>query len=189
MSLEQILYYYKLRSILFSPFDNWVRIKEKTMEPKIFVSRAGGNEPVAGYDYTGVGIGVLIVDENERLFLAKRGPGVRNEAGKWEFPGGGLEYGEKLEDAVVREMREEYGIEVEILLLLNVYNHILPAEHQHWVAVVYLCRLVSGVPQIQEDDKCTEIGWFTVDEIENMELTQVSLENFADYKLMMHGQF
>ena len=50
-----------------------------------------------GVDYIGVGVGAIIVDEQGRLFLARRGPKANNERGLWEFPGGSVELGERLE--------------------------------------------------------------------------------------------
>ena len=41
-----------------------------------------------GVDYIGVGVGAIIYDRDNRVFLAKRGKEARNETGKWEFPGG-----------------------------------------------------------------------------------------------------
>ena len=59
-----------------------------------------------GIDYIGVGVGAVIEDKEGRVFLAKRGSEARNERGKWEFPGGALEFGERLEEALVREVME-----------------------------------------------------------------------------------
>ena len=62
-----------------------------------------------GVDTIGVGVGALIVDPQGRIFMARRGPQARNERGLWEFPGGKVEFGERLADALRREIREEYG--------------------------------------------------------------------------------
>ncbi len=53
-----------------------------------------------GIDYIGVGVGAIIVDGEGRLFMARRGPGAQNERGLWEFPGGSVELGERLADAL-----------------------------------------------------------------------------------------
>ncbi len=78
-----------------------------------------------GIDYIGVGVGALIIDAQGRLFLSCRGRQAKNERGLWEFPGGSVEFGEKLTDALQREMREEYGIEIQVGELLDVVDHIL----------------------------------------------------------------
>ena len=59
-----------------------------------------------GIDYIGVGVGAIIVDARGWLFLSRRGPQVKNERGLWEFPGGSVEFGETLAQALQREMRE-----------------------------------------------------------------------------------
>ena len=97
-----------------------------------------------GVDYIGVGVGAILVDALGRVFLAKRGDKAKNERGTWEFPGGSVEFGETLSEALKREMLEEYGIEIEVGDLLDVVDHILPAEGQHWVSPTYICRILVG---------------------------------------------
>ena len=139
-----------------------------------------GESVKRGVDYIGVGVGAVIVDDEGRLFLARRGPGAGNERGLWEFPGGSVEYGERLADALRREMAEEYGIEIEVGALLDVVDHILPDEGQHWVSPSFVCRIVSGTPAIVEPEKCSEIGWFAPDKVP-AGLTRVTRENLAHY--------
>lgn len=133
-----------------------------------------------GVDYIGVGVGAVISDDDGRLLLALRGPGAQNERGMWEFPGGAVEYGETLQAALRREMREEFGIEVEVKELLEVADHLLPAENQHWVSPTFLCRICSGVPAVREQEKCSAVGWFFPDRLpEN--LSVVTRGNLACY--------
>ena len=73
-----------------------------------------------GHDFIGVGVGAMVFDDEGRVFLAKRGAKARNEAGLWEFPGGMVDFGERLADAVVREFDEEYGMAVEVTGLIVV---------------------------------------------------------------------
>jgi 8-oxo-dGTP diphosphatase len=141
-------------------------------------------EMIRGIDYIGVGVGALIVDGEGRLFLARRGPQAKNERGLWEFPGGAVERGERLADALRREIREEYGIEIQVGELLDVVDHILPGEGQHWVSPAYLCRIVSGTPAILEPGKCAEIGWFAPADVPR-DLTVISRENLESYIRLM----
>lgn len=135
-----------------------------------------------GIDYIGVGAGAVIVDQEGRVFLAKRGREAGNERHKWEFPGGGVEFGEKLEDALVREVMEEYGFSIEVEELLDVVNHIIPEEKQHWISPTFLCRYKGGAPQIREPHKCEQIGWFSVDEIPESELTLASRKSLESLR-------
>ena len=61
--------------------------------------------PRRGIDYIGVGVGAILVDIKGRLFLARRGPKAKNERGLWEFPGGSVEFGETLAQALPRVAR------------------------------------------------------------------------------------
>ena len=116
-----------------------------------------------GRDFIGVGVGAVVSDPQGRVFLARRGPAARNEAGTWEFPGGEVRYGERLADAIRREILEEYGLDIEVTGQLGAFDHLLPDEHEHWVSVTFLARPVGGEPVIREPDKCSEIGWFELD--------------------------
>ena len=134
-----------------------------------------------GIDYIGVGVGAIIVDDEGRLFLARRGEQAKNERGLWEFPGGGVEFGERLRDALAREIREEYGVAIEVGDLLTVTDHLLPDEGQHWVSPSYICRILDGAPAILEPDKCSAIGWFTLDAIP-ADLTVVTRHDLELYR-------
>jgi len=135
-----------------------------------------------GVDYIGVGVGAIIFDAESRVFLAKRGSLARNERNRWEFPGGGVEFGETLVHALVREIAEEYGCEIEVQELLGVVDHIIPDERQHWVSSMFICRVKSGTPHIREPHKCEEIGWFSLDEIPEATLTIASRKGLESLK-------
>lgn len=126
-----------------------------------------------GIDYIGVGVGAAIIKEG-KLFITKRGKKAKNERGKWEIPGGSVEYGETFEKAIKREIKEEHGIEIEILELLGICDHIIKSERQHWVSPTYICRLKRGTPKILEPDKCDEIGWFSLKEAESLSLSIIT---------------
>jgi mutator protein MutT len=136
-----------------------------------------------GVDYIGVGVGAIIVGDDGRVFLAKRGTRAGNERDLWEFPGGAVEFGETLRDAILREIREEYGITIAVVELLTVTDHILPEERQHWVSPSFVCRIISGTPTIMEPDKCAEIGWFSLDAMPAglTKVTAHDLEVYRDY--------
>ena len=93
---------------------------------------------------------------------------------------GVLSFGEKLADAIQREFYEEYGMEIEVIELLSVSDHLLPDEEQHWISPTFLARHISGEPCIQEPEKCTAIGWFSLSEIP-APLSIVSQDNLHTY--------
>lgn len=128
----------------------------------------------AGIDYIGVGVGALIFNEEGKIFLAKRGPACRNERGKWEIPGGAVQFNEIFREAVKREAYEEYGIKIAVKELLDIQDHIIPDEKQHWVSPTYICEIIEGEPHIKEPEKCTQIGWFSIKEAKKLDLSIIT---------------
>src|ERR1700716_4175594 len=92
-----------------------------------------------------VGVGAVIVDE-KRVVLIRRGTAPL--LGEWSLPGGVLECGETLPEAVVREAREETGLVVETGEMLGGYERVIRGEEgrvrDHYVLIDFLCRPVSG---------------------------------------------
>ncbi|MFH1115407.1 MAG: NUDIX hydrolase [Pseudomonadota bacterium] len=92
-----------------------------------------------------MGVGALIVD-NDRIVLVRR----RNEPaqGEWSIPGGLVKLGETLERAVVREAREETGLDVEPKILVKLLERIFPDDRgrvrYHYILADYLCSVVGG---------------------------------------------
>lgn len=114
-----------------------------------------------GVDYIGVSAGAMIFNKKGELFLSKRSQKATNEKGCWEIPGGKVAFGETLQTAIKREMKEEYGVDLVLLHQLPAQNHILPKENQHWVPSCFICKIKGNKePKILEPDKCNAIGWF-----------------------------
>lgn len=134
-----------------------------------------------GIDYIGVSVGAMIFNDKGQLFLSKRSQNCKNEKGCWETPGGSVEIGEKLEEAVKREMKEEYGVNIEILEQFPAADHLIPEENQHWVATTFVAKIKDGeVAKIMEPDKCDEIGWFDLDNLPEplSIITKLDLEHY-----------
>jgi len=134
-----------------------------------------------GVDYIGVAVGAMIFNDKGELFLSKRSENCRNEKGHWEIPGGGVEFAERLDEAIKREMTEEFGIEIEIIEQFPAANHIIHKEKQHWVPTTFLAKIVSDqIPQIMEPDKCDALGWFSLDELPSplSAITEIDLEYY-----------
>ncbi|NMC36118.1 NUDIX hydrolase [Candidatus Beckwithbacteria bacterium] len=120
----------------------------------------------AGLDYIGVSVGALIFNDKNQILLTKRSQQAKNERGCWEAPGGAVHFGETLEAAIRREMKEELGVEIEILKQHPAKDHLLPKEKQHWVPSVFEAKIKSGqTPRILEPDKCDDIAWFDLNKL------------------------
>ena len=100
---------------------------------------------------------VLIVRDG-RILLGKRGPGTR-EPGKWSFPAGFVERGERVERAAAREAREETGLDVVVGELIGLYS----SDGETVVLAVYEATSADGEPRAGDD--LTEVGWFATSEL------------------------
>lgn len=120
---------------------------------------------IQGKDYIGVGCGAIIINDNNEILLLKRSQKNRNDAGFWTCPGGAVEWFENTEEAVIREAKEEVGLDVEVVRLLKFSNMINQETQSHWVGVQYLCRVVSGEPVNVESDVHEEVKWFSLDDL------------------------
>ena len=106
----------------------------------------------------GVGCGAWIEDDgNVLLVLRLRAP----ELGLWNLPGGKIDWNERAEDAVVREVVEETGAGIAIEGLLCLSQMMEPGHH--WVAPVYRARIVSGAPRNVEPTKHGDVRWWAID--------------------------
>ena len=96
---------------------------------------------------------VALIDAEGKILLAKR-PEGKSMAGLWEFPGGKVKEGEAPESALVRELKEELGIDVEpgALRGLTIVSHAY--EDFHLLMSLYLCREWRGAPQGREGQEC-----------------------------------
>lgn len=117
-----------------------------------------------------MGVGALII-ENSRILLVERGNAPL--AGYWSLPGGGVESGEKLEDAMRREVREETGLEVESLGVLEIFERIMHDAQgrveYHYVLIDYLCRPAGGTLEAATDASRCE--WFSENAIAALKIT------------------
>ncbi len=125
-----------------------------------------------------VGVGGVLVHEG-RVLLIRRGK--QPLYGRWVVPGGTVELGESLAEALVREMREETGLEVEPLELLTVFDRIEREAERvayHYVIVDYLCRFRSGEARAGSD--ALDVAWARPHELDAYDLPPKAREVVED---------
>jgi 8-oxo-dGTP diphosphatase len=125
-----------------------------------------------------VGVGGVVVYEGRALLIRRGKPPLY---GRWVVPGGTVELGESLTEALVREMREETGLEVEPGELLTVFDRIERqggAVAYHYVIVDYLCRYRSGEARAASD--ALDVAWAAPHELDRFDLPPKALEVVQD---------
>lgn len=124
------------------------------MNNKVAIS----NDVRAHPDRPWLGVGAVILD-GDRVLLVQRA----NEPfqGWWSLPGGVVETGELLKQAMRREMREETGLEVEPLHIVEVFESIRPTHH--FVVIDFLCRVTGGSLHAGSDAAAAQ--WFPIHDL------------------------
>ena len=107
----------------------------------------------------GVGCGAAILRDGRILLIERR---KIPEAGHWNLPGGKVDFLERVEAAVAREIKEEVGVGLRLGPLLCV-TEMIGIDGQHWVSPIYRATIAEGEPANCEPDKIASIGWFPLD--------------------------
>ncbi len=118
-----------------------------------------------------LGVGALIL-HRDRILLVERAREPLKDY--WSLPGGVVETGERLEEALRREVREETGLEIEILGLIEIFERIIldaaGRPEYHYVLMDYLCRPAGG--ELCAADDAGRAAWFTEPELADLRITE-----------------
>ena len=122
-----------------------------------------------------MGVGAIIFEGDTVLLVERAGEPLK---GWWSIPGGLLESGEKLEDALRREVREETGLAVEILSRFDIFERIMRdaegrAEY-HYVLVDYICRAAGG--NLHPGDDVSRVEWVPCTRMRDYKVTPGTIE-------------
>jgi len=128
-----------------------------------------------------VGVGALVLEDGKLLLIRR---GAQPGQGKWSIPGGLVELGENVQDAMVRETKEEVGLDVEAVKLMDVFDSVTLDDQgrvqYHFVVVNFLVRIVGGTVRTESD--ILEARWVPVEEVEKFTLTDSFRRFFEKHK-------
>ena len=126
-----------------------------------------------------VAVGAIIVDKGSILLVRRDREPAR---GLWSLPGGKVERGESLREAIVREVREETSVDVEVDFLLGVAERVVRDDEGeitfHYVILDYVCN--PRTTDVKFGDDVSDARWVPVGELSDMQLTTGLLEFLAD---------
>ncbi len=121
-----------------------------------------------------VGVGALIFLEG-RILMAQRGKEPLK--GWWSLPGGALELGEQLKDAVRREVQEETGLEIRPVEVFEIFERIMRdaagAPEYHYVLIDYVCEVTGG--ELRAGDDVCAVEWVSRPDLRQLQITEGTL--------------
>ncbi|MBT3315926.1 MAG: NUDIX hydrolase [Anaerolineae bacterium] len=113
-----------------------------------------------------VAVAAIVFDKNGKVLLGKH---TYRKCCSWGILAGNLEYGEDPKNAIVRELREETGLEIRVEQLLKAVS----AKEDHHISLIYACKIVDGV--FQPSAEISAIEYFSPDELPKMLSTEKAL--------------
>jgi len=118
-----------------------------------------------GIDFIGITVPFLVHDGTGRFVMHKRSQKCRDEQGNWDIGSGAMEFGETPEDAVRREVREEYCAEASEVVSLGYFNIIRnnSGVTTHWIAFSHALKVDPKDVKNGDPDKIEDLGWYSLD--------------------------
>ena len=120
-------------------------------------------------------VGVACLRGREVLLIRRGNPPL---AGQWSLPGGRIEWGERVADAAIRELREETGVEAELAGLIDVIDGVFTSREtgevtRHYMLVDYAARWISG--ERRAGDDAADAAFFPLDALNSLDLWDETL--------------
>jgi 8-oxo-dGTP diphosphatase len=112
-----------------------------------------------------------IIEKDNKFLITKR-PISKHNGGRWEFPGGKVEFGEDLRTCLEREIKEELGIEIKADEIFE-YSSFVYEEKRHVVLVAFHCKYLSG--KIQKHD-IDDYAWVSPKEMDDYDITEADID-------------
>ena len=138
--------------------------------------------------YPKVGVGVMIVNDKGEILMGKRSGS--HGAGEWSFPGGSVEFGETIFEAIKREAGEETNLEVNNLELIaiNDETRYIESDGKHHVVIGFKAKSFAGDLKNNEPDKHVSWSWFAMNKLPSplFEGTELMIKNYLSHQIYQH---
>lgn len=126
-----------------------------------------------------VGCSAIIFDASDRILLTRR-----TDNGRWCLPGGGMDSGESASEAIIREVWEETGLQVEVDRLAGIYTtphrivRYADGNEFQFVAMSFVAHIIGG--ELGLSDETTAFGYFSLAEMAGMDVMEHHIERIED---------
>ncbi len=122
---------------------------------------------------------ILIKKDNKYLLTvrAEKGEGENDFHGYWQIAGGGLEFGESVEECAIREAKEELGVDIVVVRLLPKIYHDARGRW-HGIFIAFECTMKDDA-EIILNEESSEYGWFTLEEAKKLKMMPLCIEILA----------
>lgn len=106
-----------------------------------------------------------VILDGGKILLARH---AKNGKTYWLLPGGGVDFGETLKAALIRELKEEANVDVEVHRLLFTTDSISPNGDRHTVHLAFHANIIAGEPRLGNDERVVELRWVSRDEMNSL---------------------
>lgn len=134
-------------------------------------------------DHPWIGIDAIIINSDAEILLIKRSLDSKAYPGLWSLVSGKVEWGEEVKDAVIREVKEETSLDIEIVRFVGRYYD-KKGRHptKTMICLPHICKVIGG--ELEAGSDAVEAKWFKLTEVKNMELAFDHKQMLEDEKII-----
>ena len=119
-----------------------------------------------------------VIRQGDQILLHQRSLNSRGQPGKWENAGGEIDEGETPENAIVREIKEELG--VDFIIEKRIYEDVFKSGPDDWNVIIFSGSIV-GTPQVMIPEETSEVKWFKLSELKDVDLASYTRADFVRF--------
>ena len=166
---------HRFRQGVYNSPGRWI-VEEDTLARKDYYHQSDAPKPNSLVP----AVSAVVTDSDGRILLHKRSDNFL-----WSLPGGAMELGESVEQAVIREVKEETGFDVEVLRCIGIYSdpgHVIAfsdGEVRQQFSICFACRIVGG--ELSVSSESVQVRFFTREELERLDLHPAQRIRIQDF--------